>query len=60
MKRTDWLQETKLMRFDAPHPWSAPCGRPTDVPIRSRRIGGEAYSSWTERRLTQEYTTTAQ
>ena len=42
------------MRFDAPHPWGAPCRRPTDVPIRSRRIGVEAYQGWTERRLTQE------
>ncbi len=30
MKRTEWLQETKQMRFE------------------------EAYSGWTERRLTQE------
>ena len=54
MKRTVWLQETKQMRSDAPHPWGAPCGRPMDVPIRSMRIGEEAYSGWTERRLTQE------
>ena len=54
MKRTVWLQETKQMRFDAPHPWGAPCMRPTDVTIRSRRISEEAYSGWTERRLTQE------
>ena len=26
MKRTVWLQETKQMRFDAPHPWGAPVG----------------------------------
>ena len=42
------------MRFDAPHPWGAPCRRPTDVPIRSRRICEEAYQGWIVRRLIQE------
>ena len=37
-----------------PIPGAPPVGRPVDVPIRSMRIGEEAYSGWTERRLTQE------
>ncbi len=37
-----------------PPPWCTPFGHSASVPIRSWRIGEEAYSGWTERRLTQE------
>ena len=61
MKRTVWLQETRQMRFDAPHPWGTPCGRPSDVPIRARRYidryeeagwdGGQRSYSWVKNTL---------
>ena len=38
MKRTVWLQETKRMRFDAPHPWY-------------RRDGGQRSYSWVKNTL---------